>query len=208
MASYKNIIFDLGGVVLNLDIPRTIKAFENLGVTDFGESYNQLAQTPLFDQFDKGLIDEEAFFAGLKTEFALSQPTEELVQAWNAMLLDFPGYRLQQLLAYKQHYRTFLLSNTNETHIKVFEKTLADAHGAENLADFFHQVYYSCRINRRKPDTEIFEFVLAENGLTAEETIFIDDTIIHVQAAKKVGIHALHLAKGAEFKDLLDSVLS
>ncbi|MDD2725245.1 MAG: HAD family phosphatase [Methylovulum sp.] len=207
MATIKNIIFDLGGVVINLDIPRTVSEFEKLGVAGFGNVFSQLAQTPLFDQFDKGLISEDVFFSSIKAQFKLAHPIAELERAWNAMLLDFPGHRLEQLTDYKQRYSTFLLSNTNETHIRVFEKNLSDTHSVANLQPFFHKIYYSCEINLRKPDPEIFEFVLQENGLKPEETVFIDDTLIHVQAAQTVGIHALHLPKGEEFKSLLDTIL-
>lgn len=208
MATVKNIIFDLGGVVINLDIPRTITAFENLGIEGFGNIFSQLAQTPLFDQFDKGLIGEAEFFDSLKTQFGLPQPPAELERAWNAMLLDFPEYRLRQLTGYKQRFQTFLLSNTNVTHIRSFEKSLADSHAVANLQPFFHKVYYSCDINLRKPDKEIFEFVLDENGLRPDETVFIDDTLMHVQAAQALGIRALHLAKGEEFQPLLDALLA
>ncbi|POZ52399.1 HAD family hydrolase [Methylovulum psychrotolerans] len=207
MPTIKNLIFDLGGVVINLDIPRTIRAFEALGIAEFAQVFSQLAQTPLFDQFDKGLISEDDFFATLKSDFHLPQPIAELERAWNAMLLDFPGHRLAQLTVYKQHYRTFLLSNTNTTHIRTFEKTLADHHAVANLQPFFHKVYYSCDVKLRKPDPDIFQLVLEENGLKPEETIFIDDTLGHVQGAQAVGLHALHLPKGQEFKDLLDKVL-
>lgn len=208
MAIIKNIIFDLGGVVINLDIPKTISAFEQLGISEFGTIFSQLSQTPLFDQFDKGLISEATFFNSIKRQFNLPHPVAELERAWNAMLLDFPSHRLEQLKVYKQQYRTFLLSNTNTTHVRAFEKTLTDSHSVENLQPFFHNVYYSCDIQLRKPDREIFEFVLSENGLTPEETVFIDDTLHHAQAAKSLGIRALHLPKGEEFKDLLDSVLN
>lgn len=203
----KNIIFDLGGVIINLDIPRTIKSFEAFGIKDFEKTYSQLAQTPLFDQFDKGLITEHDFFDGIRTQFKLQQSLTEIEEAWNSMLLDFPAQRLQQLLNYKKQYRTFLLSNTNVTHIRSFEQTLQQAHQVSNLSSYFEKDYYSCHLHMRKPDAEIFEFVLAENDLKPEETVFIDDTIIHVKGAEKCGIKAFLLPKGAEFKTLLDSIL-
>lgn len=208
MANIKNILFDLGGVIINLDIPRTINEFEKLGIDDFEKTYSQLAQTPLFDQFDKGLISEHDFFSAIKKQFALKQPIDQLELAWNAMLLDFPKHRLEQLMEYKKNYNTFLLSNTNTTHIRAFEKTLSDAHSVEDLSPFFKKVYYSCRLQLRKPDKEIFEFVLYDNKLKPEETLFIDDTIIHVQAAQKTGINAVLLPKGEEFKSLLDTLLN
>ncbi len=207
MATIKNIIFDLGGVIINLDMPRTNRAFEALGIAQFDSIFSQLSQTPLFDDFDKGVISEQAFFGAIKSQFSLPHPLEALEQAWNAMLLDFPAHRLQQLLDYKQRYNTYLLSNTNATHIRCFEKTLADSHSVANLQPFFNKVYYSCEIHLRKPDKAIFERVLQENGLQATETVFIDDTLMHVEAARSVGIHAHHLPKGHEFKAMLDELL-
>ncbi len=113
MKNIKNIIFDLGGVILNLDFSRTIKAFAELGVPGLNDIFIPPEQSPLFDQFDKGLISEQEFFSGLKELFGLVHPITALERAWNAMLLDIPGHRLTQLQAYKQKYQTFLLSNTN-----------------------------------------------------------------------------------------------
>lgn len=203
----KNIIFDLGGVIINLDMDRTIRAFESFGIQNFRNTYNQLAQTPLFDLFDKGLISENDFFSDIKSQFNLRQSTNELKDAWNAMLLNFPQHRLQQLQEYKKHYRTFLLSNTNETHIAEFEKTLLQQHKINNLSAFFKKDYYSCRVGMRKPDAEIFEFVLNENNLIPEETLFIDDTIHHTEGAKKLNIFSVLLPKGKEFKEAIDEVL-
>jgi putative hydrolase of the HAD superfamily len=207
MTNINTIIFDLGGVIINLDIPRTTRAFEALGAANFGESYSQLAQTPLFDAFDKGLVSETVFFTNLKQQFDLPQPIAQLEQAWNAMLLDFPALRLEQLQDYKQRYNLFLLSNTNTTHVQAFEKTLWDSHKVANLQPFFHKVYYSCDIGLRKPDAEIFEFVLADNGLKPEATVFIDDTLMHVEAARSLGIKAVHLPKGEEFSAVLEVIL-
>ncbi len=208
MEKIKNIIFDLGGVIINLDMALTIKGFEKLGIVNFESTYNQLAQTPLFDQFDKGLISGTEFFNSIKKQFNLTQPILELEKIWNSMLLDFPSSRLNYLLDYKKNYRTFLLSNTNSTHIKAFEKILFDSHSIKNLSTFFEKDYYSCRIKMRKPDAEIFEYVLKENNLMPEETLFIDDTIIHLKGAERVGINTVLLPKGEEFKKILDKILN
>jgi putative hydrolase of the HAD superfamily len=203
----KNIIFDLGGVIINLDMQATIKAFVDLGINDFENIYSQLSQTSLFDQFDKGLITENYFFNSLKNQFDLKKPLHELERSWNAMLLDFPKHRLDSLMTYKKSHRTFLLSNTNETHIREFYKTLQDNHGMRDLDQFFDKTYFSCRVNMRKPDKEIFELVLKQNHLDPSETLFIDDTIHHVEGAKRVGLQAVLLKKGEEFDEVLKRVL-
>lgn len=203
----RNIIFDLGGVIINLDTSATIRAFESLGINDFENIYNQLSQTALFDQFDKGLINEDHFFNTIKNQFSLKQPFHEFEKAWNKMLLDFPAHRMEALNKYKATHRTFLLSNTNETHIREFHKILHQNSGARDLEGFFEKVYYSCRVNMRKPDKEIFELVLKQNKLDPKETLFIDDTAQHVENAKRIGINAVLLKKGEEFDEVLGNLL-
>lgn len=203
MSEIKNIIFDLGGVIINLDIPKTIAEFNKLSGRPFEAIYTQLQQTPIFDDFDKGQISEEKFFEEIKRLLQVAVTKEQLLNAWNAMLLDFPLRRLELLKSLKTKYRLFLLSNTNETHVTEFEKQLHRIHGYKNLEPFFEKVYYSCLINMRKPDVEIFEFVLRENKLEPEETLFIDDSPQHIEGALQTGIKAHFLAKGKEFETLL-----
>jgi putative hydrolase of the HAD superfamily len=203
MGQIKNIIFDLGGVIINLDIPKTISEFNKLSNQPFESIYNQLQQTPVFDLFDKGQITEKDFFVELKKALQNDVTDEELLFAWNAMLLDFPKHRLELLSKIKPNYRLFLLSNTNESHVLEFEKTLFASHGYQNLEPFFEKVYYSCRMNQRKPNADIFESVLNENNLVAEETLFIDDSPQHVEGALTLGVKAMLLEKNNEVENLL-----
>ncbi len=203
MSQIKNIIFDLGGVIINLDINKSIQEFNKLSSKQFETIYTQLQQSPIFDQFDKGEITETDFFNELQKEMEILVPTENLLLAWNAMLLDFPKHRLQLLEKLKSNYRLFLLSNTNETHITEFEKDLFKQHGYQNLESFFEKVYYSCRIGKRKPDEAIFDFVLKQNNLDPKETLFIDDSPQHIEGALKTGIQAKLLSKDRDVEDLI-----
>lgn len=204
MSEIKNIVFDLGGVIINLDIPKTISEFNKLSIKPFESIYTQLQQSPIFDLFDKGQISESDFFLQLKDHLKEGVTDAQMKEAWNAMLLDFPIHRLQLLRALKSNYRIFLLSNTNETHIAQLESDLYKEHGYENLEPFFEKVYYSCRIGMRKPDSEIFEFVLNQNNLNAHETIFIDDSPQHVAGAINTGIKSYLLQKDKDVKDLVN----
>jgi putative hydrolase of the HAD superfamily len=189
-----SIIFDLGGVVVNIDYMKTQQAFEALGLTSFGEVYSQAAQSGLFDLYEKGLIDTVTFrdrLHQLAPDFKVCN--EDLDSAWNAMILDTPLHRLAILEKLKSDFRTFLLSNTNDLHIQYFHARLKAAFGKENLSDYFEQVYYSYLIHLRKPDKEIFEYVLRQNNLDAKKTLFVDDTIRHIEAAKSVGLHTLQI---------------
>jgi FMN phosphatase YigB (HAD superfamily) len=203
MSKINAIIFDLGGVIINLDTAATIGEFNKLSNKPFETIYTQLQQTPVFDLFDKGLIGEPEFFNGLKVAMEAEPSDEQMLHAWNAMLLDFPLHRLELLKELKSKYRLFLLSNTNETHIREFEAQLLKSRGYQNLEPFFEKVYYSCRMGMRKPDAEIFEYVLREHQLVPEETMFIDDTIHHVEGALKTGIRAHLLAKGKDVSELV-----
>ncbi|MBS1650805.1 MAG: HAD family phosphatase [Bacteroidetes bacterium] len=203
MRGIKNIIFDLGGVIINLDIKKTIAEFNNLCDFNFETFYTQNAQNSLFDDFDKGTICEKDFFKSLAKDLRFKGELDYLVNAWNAMLLDIPEHRLNTLIEAKQKYSTFLLSNTNETHIKIFENHLYQMHGVKHFSDYFDGLYYSCRVGMRKPNADFFNFVLQKHKLNPHETVFIDDTEIHVKAAGQLGINSFLLEKSMDVKTLL-----
>lgn len=206
MSAIRNIIFDLGGVIINLDTPATIRAFDALGAVDFSNVYTQLQQTPVFDLFDKGLVSAADFRKELTKMTGLDLSDATFDSAWNAMLLDFPKQRLNLLKAMKGRYRTFLLSNTNVIHVEAFEADLLNSHGIDNFSSFFEKAYYSCNMGMRKPDREIFDFVLKENRLDPSETLFIDDSPQHIEGAKEAGIQTIQLGKGEELADLLNKL--
>ncbi len=200
MKSAAAVIFDLGGVLLNLDTAATGNAFRALGMTDFDAHYTQAKQNGLFDAFDKGEISPQEFRNALKKHLPPGTSDEAIDKAWNAMLLDLPVERLQLLEQLRGKYRLFLLSNTNEIHVTAFSGYLQRTFGFSDFSNYFERWYYSCRIGKRKPDAEAFFHVLEENGLNAEETIFIDDSPQHVEGALKLGIHAklLRVNEGEE----------
>jgi putative hydrolase of the HAD superfamily len=194
LTAIDGIIFDLGGVVVNIDYMKTQKAFEDLGLGCFGKVYSQAVQTGVFDQYEKGTVDTHTFRDKLRQLAPnLTLSDSDIDNAWNAMLLDTPADRLAALSRLKSSFRTFLLSNTNELHIGYYHKQLEAAHGKESLGSYFEKVYYSYQIHLRKPDVEIFEYVLRENKLNAQRTLFIDDTIRHIESAESIGIQTLHI---------------
>lgn len=199
----KNLILDLGGVIINLDVPRTIAEFNKISGIPFESLYTQAEQIEIFSQFDKGEISEEDFFTELRKLIRYEGDPGQILRAWNAMLLDFPQHRLELLVKLKQKYRTFLLSNTCEPHITAFEHELYHSNGVKHFSDYFDEIYYSCRVGMRKPDKEIFEMVLQKNELKPDETVFIDDSVQHVKSAGETGINAYLLPKGMELEDLI-----
>lgn len=189
----KNIIFDLGGVIVNIDYHLTINAFKNLGLNDPEKVYTQFQQLPVMDKYDIGQISSEEFVAELRKILTPGTSDEQIINAWNAMLLEFPQERAELLLKLKSKYRTFLLSNTNDIHITYFFKRIKKDYGYDEMKAFFEKDYYSHRIGMRKPNKEIFDFVVNENGLIPSETLFIDDSPQHVEGARKAGLRAYHL---------------
>ncbi|RAJ85390.1 putative hydrolase of the HAD superfamily [Chitinophaga dinghuensis] len=193
MQGIKNIIFDLGGVILNIDYQKTNDAFIALGVTNFHELYSQFKGSHLFDNLETGHISTADFLQEMHKHVPAGVTDEQIIDAWCAMLLDFPLQRLQLLQQLRQQYNLYLLSNTNAIHLERFNQILMESRGIPSLAEFFDKTYYSHLVGLRKPGTEIYEVVLQENGLKAGETVFIDDTLPNIEAAKKVGLHTIHL---------------
>ena len=189
----RSVIFDLGGVILPIDYQLTNKKFQEIGFTNFHETFTQSVQNHTFDLLDKGLIAPAAFRDEIRKLAAKDITDAHIDEAWNAMLLDFIPSRLHVLEQVKKCCNTYLLSNTNEIHYDVYIKQLHAQTGLPSLSQFFNKEYYSHHIHLRKPDAEAFELILRENNLNPAETLFIDDTLQHVEGARRVGLNAYHL---------------
>jgi glucose-1-phosphatase len=192
----KHIIFDLGGVLLNLNYSLTENAFIDAGVKNFGQLYSQLQQSDIFDRWETGKMSRSEFISTMQQAADTPLTEAQVLHAWNAMLLDFPLRRLQILQQLRNYYDLFLLSNTNEIHEEVFNNTLMQQHGIPNIGVFFDKVYMSHRVGLRKPMPEIFLRVLEDNGLQAAQTLFIEDSPQHIEAAKKLGIQTIFITNG------------
>ncbi len=189
----KNIIFDLGGVFLPLNMQATLDAFTKLGAKDFNSIYTIKSQEKFFDLFDKGLIQPDEFRIELKKHLDNKTTFEQIDNAWNAMLNLIPQSKIDFITAVKNNYTIYLLSNTNAIHVAKFEADHLQYYGYDILKTLFIKTYYSNNTGMRKPDKEIFEMVLAENNLEADETVFFDDSMQHVEGALKAGVSAYHL---------------
>jgi HAD superfamily hydrolase (TIGR01509 family) len=192
----KNIIFDFGDIFINLDKMATPKAMAKFGFKQITPALDQI-----FKEYEKGTISTKAFLGQIQTIFP-NATAANLIEAWNAILKDFPKYRLKFLKELKQQdqHRLFLLSNTNELHIEQVKKQMGSLYG--EFKECFEVFYLSYEMGKRKPDAPIFEQVLDENNLKTEETFFIDDTKENTDAAKKLGIKTWNLRVGKE--DIID----
>ncbi|WP_298476542.1 HAD family phosphatase [uncultured Maribacter sp.] len=193
----KNIIFDFGDIFINLDKQAVFKELAKYGFTSLTPELDSVAK-----KYEQGLISSENFIQSLITIFPKADASK-IKTAWNSILLDFPLRRLEFLenLAKEKKYRLFLLSNTNEIHISYVIESM----GKENykrFKDCFEKFYLSHEIQLRKPNADIYEYVLQQNNLIAEETFFIDDTKENTDAAEKLGIPCWNLQVG--FEDVTD----
>ena len=188
----KSVIFDLGGVIYGVDYHKTISAFKNLGIDRFEKVYSKAGQSDLFNDLEEGKISRSVFVERINTFSRQDIINSQIFIAWNSMLLGFMPDALDCLKRLSGSYRLFLLSNTNEIHIQEIESKV----GVEVFLDFcalFEKVYLSHELGLRKPHPEVFTHILNEQGLIGSETLFIDDSIQHVEGAIKAGLHAHHL---------------
>ena len=193
MATIKNIIFDLGGVLLNIDYNKTSEAFKNLGIKNFDELFSQFKADELFEKLETGNITEDNFYQSIQKYSKLPLEVTDIKAAWNMMLLDFRKDSISFLESISDKYNLFLLSNTNSIHYTAFQQILQKETGKRELDIFFKKSYYSHLIKMRKPYPATYNFVLNDSSLIAKETLFIDDSINNIEAAKKLGILTYHL---------------
>jgi putative hydrolase of the HAD superfamily len=190
-SNIKNIIFDLGGVILNLDIPATSKALVALA-NNTANNLEGLKKDETYLQLEVGDIDTIHFCDTVRKYYTNNPSNEAIIAAWNAMILDLPKERFDFLKLIKGRYRTFLFSNTNEIHLEHYNSILKKEYGIESLDPLFEKVYYSHTMRLRKPFRESFEYILKDRNIKAEETLFVDDTLENIEAAAKLGIQVYH----------------
>ncbi len=204
MTTLHTIIFDLGGVIINIRYENSIVAFSNLCGFDISTLYTQHRQDPLFDRYEMGLISSDQFRAGIRTLFGIDAPNQVIDDAWNAMLLDIPKQRIELLQHVSTDKQIFLLSNTNEIHKTCFDRIFATTVELEvdSISDLFTTAYYSFQMGDRKPNPSIFQRVIDEQRLDPQRTLLIEDTYQHILGAQKTGLQTLHLTDGMTLLDL------
>lgn len=206
----KNIIFDFGNVLIDLDIPKTVQELSKFLGTEVPETLRNHLDETIFNTFEVGGITEDEFVTALQQVAQTPASRTAIIEAWNAMLLQIPSYRFTFLTELKKDYRLFLLSNTNETHLRWVDQYLQRTYQSsiENFNHYFEKAYYSHLIRLRKPGVEIYQYVLQDAGIQADETVFIDDNAQNILGAKAVGLHTIHLGVEEEVVKVLPKFLA
>jgi putative hydrolase of the HAD superfamily len=200
----KNIIFDWGGVIINLHLEATKRAFHDLGLSIFDESSPRDPQNALFIPLETGKITPEEFRNNIRSLSALPLTDTAIDNAWNAMLGDLPIERWRILEMASQHYRTFLLSNTNAIHVPYYYGRIQQMYGTFGYGRLFEKTYYSYLLGMRKPNADIFQHLLNDTGINPAETMFIDDFIENIETARLLGFQTIHITAQLTLTDVFE----
>ena len=190
MNEIKAVLFDLGGVIINVDYQKTIDAFTDLGVKNASDLYNQFDQSRLFDSFETGEVSSDHFIDQLSALVDHSIHREQIVEAWNAMIGEYPLEKLNLIQEISSKVPCYMLSNTNEIHLKKALNALQKT-PYSNLEILFKKCYFSHLIGKRKPEVDTFRWVASQLGLQTKNILFIDDSPQHTEGAQKSGMQTV-----------------
>ena len=193
--SIKNLIFDLGGVIIDLSIDKSMQHFAELSGLDKEDVSEIYKSTPGFEVYERGLMNDTDFRNFVRDVFSVQSTDEQIDVCWNAMLIDLPLKKLDLIERLKKDFSVYLLSNTNNIHLNFINQIMLPGVTSNGnvLDSYFHRAYYSHIMKKRKPNADIFEQVLNENSLMARETLFLDDNLANIEGAKKLGIQTVHV---------------
>lgn len=205
MKNIKNIIFDYGGVIINLDMKAPLDLIKLHSSLDVEKVWQQMQSKKVFEMYEQGFLSDDEFRNSVRNFFNLQVDDEIIDQAWNSLLLDMPQERIELLGKCKTQYRAFLLSNSNSIHYQSYLSQLQNRYKINSFDELFEKAYFSYEMKLLKPHPQIFQKVLDNHPLKVEETLFIDDTLMHIETAQKMGFQTFHLTDGKEITDLFSN---
>ena len=199
----KNIVFDLGGVLVDLDFKAAINGLQKAGFANVKEQLQSFDREGIFQKFELGEMTAEEFRTAIRENSTVTLTDEEIDALWNAMLLEIPREKLELILDLRGKYMVYLLSNTNSIHWDYVCKNAFNYRGFR-VNDYFEETFLSYEMHLAKPNKAIFEKVLQDANLLPEETLFIDDSEANCKAAEEVGIHAHHYHIGDDLSKVFE----
>ena len=202
-STLKNLLFDLGDVIIPIDLTAPVRNFAMLANMPEADVQAIWKQHDIWNRYETGLVDDAAFREHVRQLMGNEKWADEVIDtAWNSVLLDLPVERVERVRELANSYRLFLLSNTSPIHIRQVNQLLVNLN-QPTLEDIFERVFYSYDVRMTKPSAAIYEHVLTEAGLVAEETAFFDDNAANIQAAAGLGIQAVHVQPPKTILDYL-----
>ena len=203
----KDIVFDFGGVLTTIDTERALQRFRDLGVEEPEQYINSYCQKGPFFELENGDIDDEEFCRRLGQICNREITFEQAKEAWLGFLVEIHTTLLEHLQTLRGSYRLSVLSNTNP-FIQSWALTKDFTHVGKSLADYFDMLFFSYRMHCSKPSREIYCKMLADGGMRAEETLFVDDSTKNIEAAREVGIRTLLVENGEDWREKLSNALA
>ena len=205
-SSFKNIIFDLGAVIIDISVPKTVEAFAQLLNRDHLWVEQQLKLGSVFRRYETGEWNDEEFRDAIREVLGVPFTDLQIDTAWNALLLQIPPARVELLQWLQLRYRTFVLSNTNPIHFREVNRILHRDTGVPTLDVLFEKVYLSYEMKKMKPSPGIYQELLNDSNLLPEETVFLDDNLDNLAAAQQLGIQTVHIAEPVTILDYFSHV--
>ena len=203
MPVINTLIFDLGGVLYDIDVNRTTDAFRSLNISNLEQMHQSLVTENVYNNLETGSISPSEFRDAVR-KYSMTQLTDDQIDdAWNALLVGFPEQRVSLLLRLKQNYQIMLLSNTNQIHFENYTSRFQQQY-VLNFESLFHRPFYSYRMGFRKPDPEIFRLLISQTGIEPGSAVFIDDLAENIEAARNTGLKAIHLSETSDVCALFD----
>ncbi len=206
VAGIKNMIIDMGGVILDIDFSLTANAFQELGIYNFDTLFSKAKQSHFIEEFERGDISTDTFRNEIRKLCEKDFLDAEIDQAWNALILDMKQSKLNAIQQLSARFNLYLLSNNNEIHYQRCIEKINALLPFEQFSNHFQQNYYSHQIRIRKPDKEAFEFVLGENRLVLSETIFLDDSPQHIESAAALGLQTITINNTNTIEQLVTEI--
>jgi putative hydrolase of the HAD superfamily len=203
----KNIVFDLGGVLIDLDGKESIRRFEEIGISDAGEWLDPYEQKGIFLELENGKIDVATFCNQLCAHAGKALSFDEIVWAWLGFIVDVPQYKLDYLLKLRENNKVYLLSNTNPIIQEQWARTTNFSEAARPINDYFDKMYTSYEIGITKPNRGIFEYMLKDSGMLPSETLFIDDGARNIEVGISFGMHTYQPRNGEDWRKAVDDIL-
>jgi putative hydrolase of the HAD superfamily len=200
----ENIIFDFGGVIIDIDPMMTVNELGKLGFHDIEKLKTKDFYQQVIYKFEKGIDTPAVFRNKLRKYLLMNLTDQQLDDAWNALLFDIPEERIRVIEQVKKYYPIYLLSNSNEIHYDLYVRDLQLRFGYREFDELFNKAYFSFDLHLAKPHPEIFEFVINQHHLVPEKTLFIDDRIENIEGARKVGLKTYHLIPPQRIRDIFD----
>lgn len=198
----KNLLFDLGGVIINIEPIRVAQALAGFSSKDLSFIRQEIEEQRVFQNYEIGKWDDTHFRQAINHIIEANLTDAQIDEIWNSMLLDIPPERISLLQSLRKRYTLFLLSNTNAIHIKAVNSILQQSSGIANLEALFSKTYYSHQIKLAKPSVAVYEYILHDSKLLPQETLFIDDNFDNINGAKLSGMHTVHIQTPITITDI------